>query len=115
MPNVEATGEPNFLTPNAKNVFNHLRLAFIEVLILQHFDPESYIRIQINASGYVIGGVLSQLKLNSDAPSNDSNLNKSDFGYWYLVAYFSRKMIPAETQYKTHNIELLAIVEVFKT
>ena len=31
------------------------------------------------------------------------------------VAYFSRKMIPAETQYNTHNGELLAIVEAFKT
>ena len=29
--------------------------------------------------------------------------------------YYSCKMIPAKTQYKTHEGELLAIVEVFKT
>ena len=39
----------------------------------------------------------------------------SDQGQWHLVAYFSRKMIPAEMRYKTHDGELLAIVEAFKT
>ena len=34
---------------------------------------------------------------------------------WHPVAYFSRKMIPAETRYETHDGELLAIVEAFKT
>ncbi len=28
--------------------------------------------------------------------------------------FFSKKMIPAETRYETHDNELLAIVEVFK-
>ena len=55
------------------------------------------------------------MNLDSDAPPNDSNLNKSDFGQWHLVAYFSRKMILAETRYETHDAELLAIVEAFKT
>ena len=31
------------------------------------------------------------------------------------MAFFFRKMIPAETKAKTHDGELLAIVEVFKT
>ena len=80
MPNIKATGKPNFLTPDAKKAFNYLRLAFIKTPILQYFDPESYIRIKTDASGYAIGGVLSQLNLDSDAPPNDSNSNKSDFG-----------------------------------
>ena len=33
---------------------------------------------------------------------------------WHLVAYFSKKMISAETRYKTHDSKLLAIVEAFK-
>ena len=115
MPNIGAIGEPNFLTPDAKKAFNHLRLAFIKAPILRHFDLESHIRIKTDASGYAIGGVLSQLNLNSDVPPNDSNSNKSDFGQWHPVAYFSRKMIPAETRYETHDAELLAIVEAFKT
>ena len=34
--------------------------------------------------------------------------------YWYLVAFWSRKMIPAERNYETHDQELLAIVMCFK-
>ena len=112
VPNIRAMGEPNFLTPDAKKAFNHLQLAFIKAPILQHFDLESYIRIKTDASGYAIGGVLSQLNLNSDAPLND--LNKSDFSQWHPVVYFFRKMIPAKTRYKTHNTELLVLVEAFK-
>ena len=41
--NIGAMGEPNFLTPNAKKAFNHLRLAFIKAPILRHFDLESHI------------------------------------------------------------------------
>ena len=115
VPNIGAMKKSNFLTPDVKKAFNHLRLAFIKAPILQHFDPESHIRIETDVSGYAIGGVLSQLNLDSDAPPNDSNSNKSDFGQWHPVAYFSRKMIPAETRYETHDAELLAIVEAFKT
>ena len=115
VPNVGATREPNFLISDAKKTFNHLRLAFIKAPILQYFDLESHIQIETDALGYAIGGVLSQLNLDSDAPPNDSNSNKSDFGQWHPVAYFSRKMIPAETRYETHDAELLAIVEAFKT
>ena len=114
VPNIGAMGKPNFLTSNAKKAFNHLRLMFIKAPILRHFDSKSHIRIETNASGYTISGVLSQLNLDSNAPLNDSNLNKSDFGQWHLVAYFFRKIILAETQYKTHNAEFLAIVEAFK-
>ena len=111
--NVGAIGEPNFLTPDAKKAFNHLQLAFIKVPILRHFDSKCHIWIETDASGYAISGVLSQLNFNSDAPSNNSN--KSNFGQWHSVAYFFRKMIPAETQYETHDAELLAIIEAFKT
>ena len=97
VPNIKATREPNFLTSNAKKAFNHLRLVFIKALILRHFDLESHIRIETNASGYAIDGVLSQLNLHSDVSPNDSNSNKSDFSQWYPIAYFSRKKIPIET------------------
>ena len=92
----------DYLTLAAKKVFNHLRHVFIQALIFQDFDPERHIRIEIDASGYVIGAVLSQLTLD-------------DLGQRHPVAYYSRKMILAKIRYKTHNDELLAIVEVFKT
>ena len=92
---------PAYLTVDARQAFTQLRPAFTEAPILSHFDPKRHIRIETNASGYAIDSVLSQLT--------------SDSGQWNLVAYFSRKMIPAKTCYETHDRELLAIVEVFNT
>ena len=92
----------DFLTHGAKLAFTKLRQAFLKAPILHHFDPERHIRIETDVSGYAIGGVLSQLTLD-------------DSGRWHPVAFFSRKMIPAETRYETHDGELLAIVEAFKT
>ena len=70
VPNIGAIREPNFLTPNAKKAFNHLRLAFIKAPILWHFNLKSHIRIETDALSYAIGRVSSQLNLNSHAPSN---------------------------------------------
>ena len=100
--NSGATKEPQFLTSKAREAFDHLKQAFTKAPILHHFDLERYNRIETNASSYTIGGVLSQLALDNS-------------GQWHSIAYFSRKMILTETRYKTHNGELLAIVEAFKT
>ena len=43
MPNIETIEKPNFLIPNTKKALNHLQLAFIKALILQHFDLKNYI------------------------------------------------------------------------
>ena len=113
LPNFDAKeAGPSFLTPGAREAFNRLRLAFTKAPILQHFDPECHIWIETDASGYAIGGVLSQL---ASGTSPDRVVTKADLGQWHPVAFFSRKMIPAETRYETHNGELLAIVEAFKT
>lgn len=56
------------------------------------------LEVETDTSGYAIGGILS-----------------SDSSQWNPLAYFSRKMTPAETRYETNNAELLAIVEAFKT
>ena len=91
----------NYLTPDAKKTFHQLHQAFTKAPIFQYFDPERYIQVVTDASGHAIGGVPSQLI--------------NDLGRWHLVVYFLRKMIPAKTRYKTHDCELLAIVEAFKT
>ena len=90
------------LTLGAKLAFTELRQAFFKAPILHHFDPDCHIRIETDASSYAIGGVLSQL-------------TSDDLGRWHPVTFFSHKMIPTETRYKTHDSELLAIVETFKT
>ena len=103
--------ELKVLTSNPKEAFNHLKQAFTKALILWHFDLECYIRIETNVSGYVIGEVLSQLTSNQ-VTSNGTIGSNID---WHPMAYFSRQIIPAETQYETHNNKLLAIIKIFKT
>ena len=89
----------DFFISRARLAFIKLRQIFIKTLILYHFDPERYIRVQTDVLGYAIIEVLSQLTLDN-------------LGRWYLVAFFSQKMILAETRYKTRNCKLLAIVQV---
>ena len=56
--------------------------------------------------------MLSQLAFGT---SPDGIVIMANLGQWYLIAFFFRKMISLETQYKTHNDKLLAIVNIFKT
>ena len=94
--------ESGFFIPGARKAFTKLRQAFIKAPILYHFDLERHIWVETDTSGYAIGGVSSQLTSN-------------DLGRWHPVAFFLRKMILAKTRYETHDGELLAIVEAFKT
>ena len=94
--------ESGFLTSGARKAFIELRQAFIKAPILHHFEPKRHIRVDTDALGYAIGGILSQL-------------TSDNLGQWHPVAFFLRKMIPAETRYETHNGKLLAIVEALKT
>ena len=96
-----AAKNSSFLTSEAKLAFIRLWQAFTRALILHYFDPECYIQIETDASSYAIGGILSQLT--------------TETGQWHLVAIFFKKMISAEAWYKTHDQEMLTIVEVFKT
>ena len=92
----------DFFILGAKLALIKLRQAFVKALILHHFNPKRHIRIETDVLGYVIEGIFSQLTLN-------------DLGQWHPVAFLLQKMIPAENRYKTHDGELLAIVEPFKT
>ena len=112
-PNFGITGpKPCFLIPEARLAFNCLWLAFTKAPILWHVDQEYHIRIKTDVLDYAISGVLSQL---ASGTSPNRVVTKADLSQWHPVAFFFRKMIPAKTQYKTHDGELLAIVEAFKT
>ena len=127
LPNIKANSKIDFLIPGAKKAFIQLRKVFTKAPILRHFDLERYIRIETDALGYTISGVLSQKTLDHLDHLNQlfsnhvthKNLDlissKSKIGQWHLIAFFSRKIIPAETWYNTHNQELLAIIEAFMT
>ena len=96
------TGGSDFLIRRAGLASPKLRQAFVKAPIFHHLDPECSIRIETDASVYVIGGVFNPLTLD-------------DLGRWYPVAPFSQKMILVETRYETHDGKLLAIVGAFKT
>ena len=51
----------DFFIPRARPAFIELRQAFVKAPILHHFDLQYDIQIEINVSGYAIGGVFSQL------------------------------------------------------
>lgn len=57
--------ESNFFTSKTRQSFIKLRKALTETLILHYFDPDSQICISIDAFGYTISEVLSQLTLNN--------------------------------------------------
>ena len=90
----------NFLTPEVQLAFSRLRRAFTKASMLHHFNPERYIQIETDVSNYTRDGILSQLTPESDQ--------------WNPVAFFSRIIILEETWYKTHDQELVAIVEALK-
>ena len=103
--------EPKFLTSDAKEAFNRLKQAFTKAPILRHFDPKCHSRIETDTLGYAIGRVLSQLTSNQVISDGEIGSNVD----WHPMAYFSRKMIPTKTRYKTYDGELLATVEAFQT
>ena len=75
---------------------------FVKAPILYHLNLECHIQIETDISGYAIDGVLSWL-------------TSDNLGQWHLMAFFFCKIISAETRYKIHNSEFLAIVKTFKT
>ena len=80
-------GEPKFLTSKAREAFNRLRQVFTKAPILRHFDLECHIRIETDASGYAIRGVLSQLTPNQ---LTSDEIIKSSVD-WHPVAYSLEK------------------------
>ena len=104
--------KPSFLTSNARTTFNHLQLIFTQAPILWQFDLEYYIWIETDILGYAISGIFGQ---QTSRTSLNRVVTKANLSLWHLVAFFSKKIIPAETWYKTHNSKLFAIVKVFKT
>ena len=82
-----------------KASFKTLKIAFTSAPILQHFDPDLQSVVEADSSDYASGGVLSQY-----GPD----------GILHPVAYFSRRLVPAECNYEIYDKELLAIIRCFK-
>lgn len=75
--------------------FEHLKSLFITAPILSLWDGECKTILETDASGWATGGCLLQ-----EHP--DGNMKP--------IAYYSKKLSPAECNYDIHDKELLAIV-----
>jgi hypothetical protein len=96
---------PFIFDETAQAAFVKLIEAFTTAPMLVHFDPQKPIRVETDASGFAIAAILTQLVTLMGAASQ---------AQWHPVAFYSRKMIPAETRYETHDQELLSIVAAFQ-
>ena len=81
-----------------------------------HFDPRKVTQVEADASGVATGGILSQWVPAEESGDGTEALTAGQRGKgaWHPVAFFSKKLCPAEMNYDTHDLELLAIVRVFK-
>lgn len=78
--------------------FEALKQAFVDADILRHFEPNVQCIIETDASDFGIGAAISQ-RIN---------------GKLHPIAFFSRKLNPAELNYDIFDKELLAVVSAFK-
>ena len=85
-------------TEDCKKAFEDLKEAFTTAPVLAHYDPSLETWIETDSSDFVTAGVLSQM--------HDGVLRP--------VAYFSKKMTPAECNYMIYDKELLAIIKSFE-
>jgi transposase InsO family protein len=90
--------EPFQWTPEAEKAFLRLKTEFAEDVLLTHYDPDREIIVETDASDFVTAGVLSQ--------PHDGILRP--------IAFFSRKMSPAEINYEVYDKEMLAIINAFE-
>lgn len=87
------------LPSDALRAFQELKSLFCTAPLLAHFDPERETTVEADASGWATGGVLSQ---------------KDETGSLRPVAFFSKKLNPAEVNYEIYDKEMLAIIRCLK-
>ena len=84
--------------PEEQKAFDALKTALITAPILSAPDPKKSFIIKCDASKHGIGAVITQ------GNGQDER----------VIAYHSRKLIPAERNYPTHEQELLSLVEALR-
>ena len=82
-------------TDPANDAFEALKKYVTEAPILRHYDRKKKAVLETDSSDWCLGGVLSQY-------DDDEELHP--------IAFYSKKMIPAECNYEIYDKELLAII-----
>jgi transposase InsO family protein len=88
-------GTPFTWGRNEQAAFSLIKRRFIEAPILREWDPTKKTFVETDASGYALGGSLSQ---------------EDEQGHRYAVAFFSQRLAPAEKNYQVHDREMLAVL-----
>lgn len=86
-------------TPECQVAFELLKKTVVEAPVLKHFDRTKQCFVETDSSDYVSSGVFSQ-KDENEVP--------------HPVAFFSKKLVPAECNYEIYDKELLAIIRCFE-
>ncbi|CAH8493409.1 unnamed protein product [Dicrocoelium dendriticum] len=81
------------LTPAATEAFKVCKEALAEAVMLHHLKPKAPLSVAVDASDTAIGAVLQQFTE----------------GCWKPLAFYSRRLQPAEVKYSTFSRELLAV------
>jgi len=76
-----------------------LKKRFTKEPVLATPDLDKKIRMEVDASDYAIGGVLSI---------------ECEDGKWRLVAFLSKSLNKTERNYKIHDKEILAVIRGLK-
>nr|VZI08032.1 unnamed protein product [Spirometra erinaceieuropaei] len=84
---------PLELTGEALTAFERIKNSLAGATLLTHPAPEAQLSLMVDASTVAVGAVLQQHLAGSTQP----------------LAFFSKKLLPAETRYSTFGRELLAI------
>jgi hypothetical protein len=86
-------------TSEGARAFHELKHCFTMAPIVAYFNPQEPVIIETDGSDFTLGAILSE---------RDSE------NCLHPVAFRSWKFQPAEINYEIHDMELLAIVDVFK-
>ena len=82
-----------------QEAFNSIKCQFCTELILKVYDPELPTRVEVDASGFATGGILSQ---------------KHDNGLWHPIAYHLQSMSKEEHNYKIYDREMLGLIRALE-
>jgi len=82
-------------TEKQKKAFRELKEQFTKELVLVMPDLNKKLRVEVDASDYVTGGVL---------------LMEVENGRWKPVAFLSKSLNETERNYEIHDKEMLAII-----
>jgi len=86
-------------TPKCQSSFDEMKKQFTKEPVLAMPDHSRPFQIEMDASKYATGAVLSQLDSNGDR---------------HPVVFFSKTFSPAEQNYDIHDRELLAIIRALE-